>query len=410
MVFDLLIDPEFKVLIPPLEPNELKELEESILKEGCRDALVVWKETNTLLDGHNRLQICKRLGKPYQIKLLSLPDRDAAKIWVINNQFARRNLSPYQRSVLALRVEEIYRQKAKENERLGGGSGASGRQKSDNPIDTKKEIAKVARVSHDTIMKVKKIEVEGSPEQKEKLARGEATINEVYKSIRKSETDNKRNQIGNEAIYKYPTGNEIYTGDYSLLYQLLPDNSVDLFFTDPPYDKESIELFGRLAKLAQAKLKPSGLCLTYSGQSHLNEVFASMSQHLDYWWTFAIFITGDELRIWSKNLWVRWKPVLVFTKRPSNGRLTDTWCCDHISGVGGDKRFHKLGQNVQEAAYWIEMLTPVNGLVVDPFCGAGTIPLACKLTNRRWLATDIDEKAAALARKRLQDDQRHPSI
>lgn len=200
MSFDLLVDPEFKTLIPPLDPNELKELEESILKEGCRDELVVWKETNTLLDGHNRLEICHHLGKPYRIKLISLPDREVAKIWIITNQFARRNLSPYQRSVLALKLEEIYRAKAKENERAGGGSGASGRQKSDTPTDTKKELAKVAKVSHDTIMKVKKIEEKATPEQKAKLVTGEATINQVYVQVRRQEVKEQIKQT------QWPTG------------------------------------------------------------------------------------------------------------------------------------------------------------------------------------------------------------
>jgi len=35
---DILIDQEFRSLIPPLEPSELKTLEESILEEGVRDA------------------------------------------------------------------------------------------------------------------------------------------------------------------------------------------------------------------------------------------------------------------------------------------------------------------------------------------------------------------------------------
>lgn len=194
----------------------------------------------------------------------------------------------------------------------------------------------------------------------------------------------------------------IYTGDYTILYDKLDDNSVDLFFTDPPYDKKSLYLFEGLAELAQAKLKPGGLCLAYSGQSHLNEVIRLMSVHLDYWWVFSIFITGNELRIWSKKLWVRWKPVIVFSKRPTNGRVTDTWFCDYVQGSGQDKRFHKWGQSVQEATYWIEALVPETGLVADPFCGAGTIPLACKLTKRRWLATEKNEDIAITARKRLQ--------
>lgn len=202
--FDLVVDLEFKTLIPSLDPNELKDLEESILGEGCRDALVVWKETDTLLDGHNRLEICKRLGKPYQIKLLSLPSRDAAKIWIINNQFARRNLSPYQRSVLGLKLENIYREKAKENERLGGGDKKSGLKNSPNPIitpvDTRKELAKIARVSDNTIAKVKAIEEKATPEQKAKLVTGEATINQVYVQVHRQEVKEQIKQT------QWPTG------------------------------------------------------------------------------------------------------------------------------------------------------------------------------------------------------------
>jgi hypothetical protein len=39
---EITIDPEFKALIPPLAADELRQLEENILRDGCRDSLVVW--------------------------------------------------------------------------------------------------------------------------------------------------------------------------------------------------------------------------------------------------------------------------------------------------------------------------------------------------------------------------------
>ncbi len=39
----ILIDEEFKRLIPPLTSDEIHHLEENILKEGCRDPLILWK-------------------------------------------------------------------------------------------------------------------------------------------------------------------------------------------------------------------------------------------------------------------------------------------------------------------------------------------------------------------------------
>lgn len=74
---------------------------------------------------------------------------------MINNQFGRRNLSNYQRSVLALELESVFSDRAKEN--LGKNQYSSLQISAETtPIDTRKELAKVANVSHDTIAKVKK--------------------------------------------------------------------------------------------------------------------------------------------------------------------------------------------------------------------------------------------------------------
>jgi hypothetical protein len=60
-VKDVKIDPEFRALVFPLTEAELTGLEESLLAEGCRDALVTWR--GFLLDGHHRLEICRATAK-----------------------------------------------------------------------------------------------------------------------------------------------------------------------------------------------------------------------------------------------------------------------------------------------------------------------------------------------------------
>jgi Family of unknown function (DUF6011) len=93
------INPELQSLIPPLTAEEYDQLETNIQTDGCRDPLTVWAETQTLLDGHNRMQICERHQLRYPLHEISLPDLDAAKIWIITNQLGRRNLSPDQMSL-----------------------------------------------------------------------------------------------------------------------------------------------------------------------------------------------------------------------------------------------------------------------------------------------------------------------
>jgi hypothetical protein len=65
------------------------------------------------------------------------------------NQFGRRNLSPYERTRLALRLEEAIKERAKAN-MVKGTNQHSPKQNSaeaSNPIETREEIAKLAGVS-----------------------------------------------------------------------------------------------------------------------------------------------------------------------------------------------------------------------------------------------------------------------
>ena len=109
----LTIDPEFKALIPPLTQEEFDGLEQNILTHGCRVPLDVWGDI--LVDGHNRHAICQKHNLAFQTKPVTFADRNDAKIWIIRNQFDRRNLSSYTRSVLALKMEDVFKEKAQKN-------------------------------------------------------------------------------------------------------------------------------------------------------------------------------------------------------------------------------------------------------------------------------------------------------
>ena len=60
-----------------------------------------------------------------------------------------------------------------------------------------------------------------------------------------------------------------------------------------------------------------------------------------------------------------------------------------------------MGQGLEQFQYFVERLTEPGQLVVDPFCGGGTVPVACIATGRRFVATEIDPGVAAAARARV---------
>lgn len=90
----MIIDEQFRTLIPPLTTDEYGRLEGNILKEGIRDKLVVWNDT--LIDGHNRFRIATENDLPYETVEMPFESRDHALNWIISNQLGRRNLSPNQ--------------------------------------------------------------------------------------------------------------------------------------------------------------------------------------------------------------------------------------------------------------------------------------------------------------------------
>jgi ParB-like chromosome segregation protein Spo0J len=108
------INPEFRALIPPLSPEEYGQLEKNILADGCREPLVLFN--GVLVDGHNRLKICTEHDLAYSVVEMDFTDSLAARLWMIRNQFGRRNLSNYQRASLALEMEPMLAEQAKMNQ------------------------------------------------------------------------------------------------------------------------------------------------------------------------------------------------------------------------------------------------------------------------------------------------------
>ena len=92
----IIIDEEFKALLPALDKDTFALLEENLLQNGCRDSIVLWGDI--LIDGHNRYEICSKHGIEYNTISRDFASREEALIWIISTQVSRRNLNPMQLS------------------------------------------------------------------------------------------------------------------------------------------------------------------------------------------------------------------------------------------------------------------------------------------------------------------------
>ena len=119
------VDPEFETYWPALPEEKLIILEKSILDDGLHENLVVWKEENILLDGHQRLRILTKHNISFdnRIDYLSFPDRLHAKRWVHVTQIGRRGDVPKLIAVFhVLEFEPLYIEEARNRQKEHGGT------------------------------------------------------------------------------------------------------------------------------------------------------------------------------------------------------------------------------------------------------------------------------------------------
>lgn len=185
-LYDLTVDPEFRDLIPPLNEEELKLLEESLVADGCESPLIVWN--GVIIDGHNRYAICRKHDIPFSIQEKNFSSRDDAMLWMLRNQLGRRNLNSYQRVELVLKFEPLVKNAAEQRMMAG---------KAANPVPTlaqgqtkgktRDHLSEAAGVSHGTFAKAKKLVQSADEETKRELRAGKVTVNRAYTELLEKE-------------------------------------------------------------------------------------------------------------------------------------------------------------------------------------------------------------------------------
>lgn len=195
---EIKINPAYKSMIPPLSAVEYEILEKSIIEEGCRDPITLW--LGTIVDGHNRYEICTKHGIPFKKVHMIFENTSEAEDWIDANQLGRRNLSPDSFKLLLGRRYNRTKKDKNENLRNGvfdtnlpihqiDGSGQNaGNAISDKSEKTAETLAKQHGVSKATVERAGKFseEVEANPDLQEAIKTG-VTIKQVKKKLRTPE-------------------------------------------------------------------------------------------------------------------------------------------------------------------------------------------------------------------------------
>jgi hypothetical protein len=185
---ELTIIDELKTLLPPLSNEEYTGLEADILEHGCLSPMITWN--GILVDGHHRYEICTKHEIPFSVQNIVFDNLDAAKLWAWKHQEHRRNLTPFHRAELALKLKDTIATKAKERQK-GGQGGVLLPATLPEAKETRQELADLAGIGSRTLDKAEYIVENADEETKDKLRRGEkgTSINREFNRLRQEEKE-----------------------------------------------------------------------------------------------------------------------------------------------------------------------------------------------------------------------------
>lgn len=155
----------------------------------------------------------------------------------------------------------------------------------------------------------------------QKLHAGTKSIYEVYKTIYSEEI--RRKLIKSKSLIDLPQNCKLYQGDFVEKSRLIPDNSIHLIITDPPFNniKKNVEIFKELGRVAERVLVDVGSLISYVGTYALPEFIKSLTESgLIYHWTICVRYNGNHAQMHQKKVFVHWKPMvwLIKGKKISN--------------------------------------------------------------------------------------------
>lgn len=171
---EIQINEELKSLLDPLTEKERETLEASIKAEGQRDDIIVWKEGGMVVDGHNRLEVIRKLGLVPKVKEMSFPSIEAVKIWMMQNQLGRRNLTKERFHYF---IGQLYNATKQSH---GGKIKPQDEKKTAEIIGEKHGIAeRTVRRAGDFAKGIDRVGSAKGPEVKEKILSGKGNLNQA---------------------------------------------------------------------------------------------------------------------------------------------------------------------------------------------------------------------------------------
>lgn len=213
----------------------------------------------------------------------------------------------------------------------------------------------------------------------------------------------KRKERADQKVIAAPSGVRLYLGRFQDVGSKVASGSLDLIWTDPPWNREWLPQWADLGGFAGRTLRSGGLLVTYAPVAYLGAVLSALEESgLTYVWSFCIANGQQTSRSWGSGAVSCWHPLVVF----GNGtkRLPGT-VRDFFQGGGAEKASHAWQEGEAETEYFLSHLAKPGSVVCDPCCGSSTTLAVARRLGHKAIGIDQDPGAIALSKERLGERQ-----
>lgn len=204
---------------------------------------------------------------------------------------------------------------------------------------------------------------------------------------------------------------QLINGDCLQVMQKMPDKSIDLIITDPPYGKSADKGTNGFGIATNRRYKSK-----WDSKRPAKEYFDEMQRISKNMILFGANYFCDFLP--PSNCWIFWdkKGNIKFQNPFADGELIYTTFTKPIKKYtfvqqgfiteSKDKRYHPTQKPVELLTTIISQFSKPSDVILDCFMGSGSTGVACLKTNHDFIGIELDEQYFKIAKDRLNTEVR----
>ena len=222
--------------------------------------------------------------------------------------------------------------------------------------------------------------------------------------------------------------NMLLNQDVREVFKTIPDNSIDLVVTDPPYKTTSRGNAGTSGGMLQKEINKKGQVFKHNNikpQEYIPELYRVlkdgshcyiMTNHVNLQEMINVATESGfkfvKCLIWDKGNKIMGQyymssfEYILFLRKGKAKRINNCGTADilrvpNIKLKGEDgKNLHDTEKPVELMKIMIDNSSNEGDIVFDPFMGIGSTGVACLELNRRFIGVELDEQYFPIAKYR----------